>query len=98
MKVKFDIDCTPEEARRFLGLPDVAPMQEAVLRDAQERITAALAAMDPETLVKTWLPLGMQGWEQLQRAFWSGFAEAPAKRPRASRGEGKERGDTETKR
>ena len=98
MKVKFDIDCTPEEARRFLGLPDVAPMQEAVLRDAQERITAALAAMDPETLVKTWLPLGMQGWEQLQRAFWSGFAEAPAKRSQGSRREGKEQGDTEKKR
>lgn len=98
MKVKIDIDCTPEEARRFLGLPDVAPMQEAVLRDAQERIAAALAAMDPETLVKTWLPVGMQGWEQLQRAFWSGFAEAPAKRSQGSRGEGEQRSDKEKKR
>ena len=98
MKVKFDIDCTPEEARRFLGLPDVAPMQEAVLRDAQERITAALAAMDPETLVKTWLPVGMQGWEQLQRAFWSGFADGPAKRPPGSHGVGEAPPDKEKKR
>jgi hypothetical protein len=30
MKVHIDIDCTPEEARTFFGLPDLQPMQEAV--------------------------------------------------------------------
>ena len=28
MKVNIEVDCTPDEARRFLGLPDVAPMQQ----------------------------------------------------------------------
>lgn len=71
MKISIDIDCTPEEARRFFGLPDVAPMQEAVMAEVQERILASLKAMDAETLVKTWMPAGMQGWEQMQKAFWS---------------------------
>lgn len=31
MKITIDVDCTPDEARRFLGLPDVAPMQEALM-------------------------------------------------------------------
>ena len=31
MKIKIDIDCTPQEARAFFGLPHVEPMQEAVL-------------------------------------------------------------------
>ena len=26
MKVTVDVDCTPEEARRFLGLPDLTPV------------------------------------------------------------------------
>ena len=26
MKITVDVDCTPEEARAFLGLPDVKPM------------------------------------------------------------------------
>jgi kynurenine formamidase len=30
MKIKIDIDCTPQEARAFFGLPDVEPIQEAV--------------------------------------------------------------------
>lgn len=71
MKVKIDIDCTPEEARTFMGLPDVKPMQESMMRDVEERMRANLQAMDPETMVKTWLPAGIQSWEQLQRMFWS---------------------------
>jgi len=74
MKVKIDIDCTPEEARAFLGLPDVGPLQQALLREMEARMKAGLAAMDPETLMKTWFPGGMQGWEQMQKAFWSQLA------------------------
>ena len=76
MKVRIDIDCTPLEARAFLGLPDVAPMQAAVLKDMEERMRAALSAMDPEAMLKTWFPGGLQGWEQLQRAFWSQLSGA----------------------
>lgn len=74
MKVKIDIDCTPEEARTFLGLPDVKPMQEAMMQEVEARMRANLQAMDPETMFKTWLPAGIQGWEQLQRMFWSNMA------------------------
>ncbi len=70
MKITIDIDCTPEEARGFLGLPDVAPMQDAVMAEVQQRLLDNLKAMDPEALFKTWLPAGLQGWEQLQKQFW----------------------------
>ena len=62
MNVKIDIDCTPEEARTFLGLPDVKPLQEAMLKEVEAKMLANLQAMDPETMFKTWLPAGMQGW------------------------------------
>lgn len=71
MKVTIDIECTPEEARTFLGLPDLQPMQQALLTQVQERIGANMAAMDPEALFKTWLPVGWQNVEALQRFFWS---------------------------
>jgi hypothetical protein len=73
MKIKIDIDCSPEEARAFLGLPDVAPMQGAILKDMEERMRQGLAAMDPEQLMRTWLPVGVQGIEQAQKMFWSQF-------------------------
>lgn len=74
MKIKIDIDCTPDEARSFFGLPDVKPMQESLMAQLQDRISANLAAMDPESLIKTWMPMGLQSIEQMQKAFWSQMA------------------------
>ncbi|MCA1907424.1 MAG: DUF6489 family protein [Magnetospirillum sp.] len=80
MKITVDIDCTPDEARSFLGLPDVKPMQEAMMNQIQERMTATLSAMEPEAMLKTWLPAGVQGMEQLQKMFWNQFATATTRR------------------
>ncbi len=89
MKIRIDIDCTPEEARAFLGLPEVAPMQAAVMEKIQEQLMGNLAAMDPETLFKIWLPAGLQGFEQFQKAFWGQFAGSakPGNKPGKSKEE-----------
>ncbi|RCK19699.1 DUF6489 family protein [Thalassospira lucentensis] len=76
MKVTVDIDCSPEELRTFFGLPDVQPMQQAMMKEIEDRMKANLAAMDPETMVNTWLPQGMQNWDQMQKAFWGQFNAA----------------------
>lgn len=70
MKVKFDIECTPEEARKFLGLPDVMPMQEALMKELEERLRENMNAVDPETMLKTWLPATIESWGQVQKMFW----------------------------
>ncbi len=74
MRVKIDIDCTPEEARAFLGLPDVAPLQQAAMKEIEARMRAGLAAMEPEALLKTWMPGAGANWEHMQKAFWDQFA------------------------
>ena len=71
MKFIFDVECTPEEARQFLGLPDLAPMQERYMKELEERMAESLRALDPETLVKTWMPMTMQGWGDMQKMFWA---------------------------
>jgi hypothetical protein len=74
MKFKVDIDCTPEEARAFFGLPDVRPLHEALMPEVEERVRASLKAMDPEGLLKTWLPVTLKGFEQLQEMFFAQFS------------------------
>lgn len=76
MKITIEVDCSPEEARAFLGLPDVAPMQAAAMEELSQRLRAGLEAMDPEALMKTWMPLGVAGLEQAQKMFWSQMSEA----------------------
>jgi len=67
MKVNVEIDCTPAEARAFLGLPDVTPLNEAMVSEMQSRMQANVAAMQPEELMKTWTSFGLQAQDQFRR-------------------------------
>lgn len=75
MKITVNIDCTPEEARTFFGLPDVKPMQEAMMAEMQERMKKGLSTADMEAIMKTWMPMGMQSLEQFQKMFWAGLSK-----------------------
>ena len=79
MKVNVEIDCTPQEARAFFGLPDVAPMQERLMKEVEERTLAAMRAMEPEAMIKTWLPASLHGFEHLQKMFWSAMTDPKSK-------------------
>ena len=79
MKIIVDVDCTPEEARTFFGLPDVRPMQDMLLKKVEERMIASLDAMSPEALLGTWLPAGVQSLEHLQKMFWANFQASRGK-------------------
>ncbi|WP_115718193.1 DUF6489 family protein [Gallaecimonas mangrovi] len=71
MKVTIDIECTPEEARSFLGLPDIKPMQAKMMADFEQQMQKGLSSMDPETLAKTWFGTSnIKAVEELQKAFW----------------------------
>jgi len=78
MKITIEVDCTPEEARQFLGLPDVAPMQEAMLDKIQQRVAAAIDATTSEALLRLWMPMSP---DQMQQAFAKVFG---AFRPKQS--------------
>jgi hypothetical protein len=69
VKITFDIDCTPEEARAFLGLPDVKPMQDELMAEIRERMAASLRAMEPAEMMKLWLPTNLKGFEPMLDAF-----------------------------
>ena len=71
MKITMDVECTPEEARAFLGLPDVKPMQEQLMLEVQDRMTANIRAIEPEAMLRTWLPATLKGFEQMQEIFMS---------------------------
>lgn len=71
MKFTINIDCTPGEARTFVGLPDIVPLQERMMKELEARMVENIHAMEPENLMKTWLPATMQGWGEMQKMFWS---------------------------
>ena len=66
MKITIEVDCTPVEARAFMGLPDMEPLQAEVMAEIQRRVMQALALTDPQQLLKNWVPWGAQGLETFQ--------------------------------
>ena len=67
MKVTVEIDCTPVEARSFLGLPDVTALNDHMVAEMQKRLDANMAALAPEELMKNWMSLGMGASEQFRK-------------------------------
>ncbi len=78
MNIKFDVDATPDELRRFFGLPDVHPLQEEMLQKIREKMLAGIDGFDPVTLMKPFLPEHLQSLDALQRQFWQGLAASAA--------------------
>jgi len=66
MKITVDVDRTPLEARQFMGLPDVEPMQKAAMAEVEKRMMAELERFSPEALFKAWLPIAGMNAEWLQ--------------------------------
>ena len=89
MKVNIEVDCTPDEARRFLGLPDVAPMQQTVMAAMEKQLVDTIQATDSQKLLDQWLPLGMKGVEQWQ-SLWTQLSQTAAGLPRSARSKPKE--------
>jgi hypothetical protein len=67
MKISVDVDCTPAEARAFMGLPDVTPLNEHLISEMSRRMDANITAMQPEELMKSWFSFGGQAQEQFMK-------------------------------
>jgi hypothetical protein len=75
MKVNITVDCTPEEARAFMGLPNVAPIQEAAMKKMQEQMEKATQGMDMESMMKMLFPVRPDNLAEMQKAFWAQFTK-----------------------
>lgn len=96
MKISIDVEVSPEEARRFFGLPDVAPIQEHLIKRVQDQMDAA---SDPAYLGKLASQLvvgGVQSMDAMQKSFFELMGGAASgKSSKQAKTSGKGRGKTE---
>jgi hypothetical protein len=57
MKVTVDVECTPEEARRFMGLPDLTPVHAAYVEKMTKTVTEGINADYFTEMMKNWGPM-----------------------------------------
>jgi hypothetical protein len=74
MKITVEIDCTPEEARRAMGLPDLTPVHDQYLAMLREAMEGQFRPEAMETMMRNWAPMGEAGM-----AFWRRMIESAGK-------------------
>ena len=76
MKVTIDIECTPIEARTFMGLPDVSNLNDHLVSEMKRRMDENMTALQPDELMKTWFAFGGQAQEQFMKLMTSAAGSA----------------------
>ena len=67
MNVKIDVDMSPEELRRLLGLPDVEPIQRELLEKLRKHVVEGMDGYDPVKLLQPYLSGTLASWDFLQK-------------------------------
>jgi len=86
MKFTVNVECSPEEARRFMGLPDVTPINEALVAEMTKRMEKNLSLMSGESMMSSWMSVGTQAQDAFVKLMTSaaggaGAAGAPREKP-----------------
>lgn len=66
MKVNVEIDCTPEEARRFMGLPDVSQANEIYVDAISNAMKGVSSVEQLQEFARTIAPMGQMGMKIFQ--------------------------------
>ena len=76
MKITVNIDCTPEEARELMGLPDMQKMQSAFMDSFGAKMKEAGANISSEDYMNMWKDMGQQNMQAFQSMFWEQMNKA----------------------
>ena len=76
MQFTVNVECSPEEARRFIGLPDVSPMNEMLVREMSKRMEQNMSLMAPDTMMSAWMSVGTQAQDAFMKLMTSSSASA----------------------
>lgn len=78
MKLTINIDCTPQEARTFFGMPDLEPMNEMIVQEMSKRAKENMDTLaDPERFMAQWIAMSGKGIEGFQHLMGAAMGAAP---------------------
>jgi hypothetical protein len=81
MNFKIDVEITPEEMRKLLGLPDVDAFQRELMDDIRKKMAEGAEGYDPLKLFQPYVSGSLASWDMFQKMFAAAIA------PRADKGD-----------
>lgn len=76
MKMNIEVDCTPEEARALLGLPDVTEANAAYVENISKMMNGVSDLDQLQELGKQIAPMGQMGLQMFQQLIETGAKAA----------------------
>ena len=80
MKFTIDVDCTPEEVRRLVGLPDLTPVHQAYVERMQRAVAESFTGEGVAEMIRSFGPMseaGLQIWRRMFERTPGGGSAAP---------------------
>lgn len=77
MKITIEIDCTPEEARSFMGLPDVSAANNVYVENLTKAMQGVSSPDQLQQYASALAPMGQMGMKLFQN-FVEGSMKAAA--------------------
>jgi hypothetical protein len=77
MKVNVIVEATAQEMREFLGLPNVQPLHDDILKTMRDSVQRGVINFDILNMFKPLLPAQFHSMEMVQK-FWEAVANASA--------------------
>ena len=74
MKVNVEIDCSPEEARRFMGLPDVSKANDVYVDNIAKAMKGVTSVEQLQDMAKQIAPMGQLGMNLFKQFMENGAA------------------------
>ena len=75
MKVNVSVEATAQEMREFLGLPNVQPLHDDILKTMRDSVQRGVINLDALNMFKPLLPAQFHSMEMVQK-FWEAVAKA----------------------
>ncbi len=76
MKINASVEATAQEIREFLGLPNIQPLQDDVLKTLRDNVQRGTISFDSlNQLLKPLLPAQLHSIDLVQK-FWEAVAKA----------------------
>lgn len=76
MKVNIEIDCTPEEARSFMGLPDVSEANSVYIDNITKAMKGVSNPAQMQEYAQALAPMGQMGMKLFQNFVEGGMRAA----------------------
>ena|SRR3990167_846571 len=76
MKVNIEIDCTPDEARAFMGLPDVSKANDLYVDTITKAMKGVSSPDQLQEYAKQLAPMGQAGLKLFQSFMEGGMGSA----------------------